>query len=237
MLANSQNTSEVVGSLDHNVHKPGTFINELLVFIGDELPRWRDRPDRLPETAETILTSQLCAHLNGVARRSTGWDILQFRPEENDAKNKGRKLDLVAGPAGSTIWIDERRYTEFDPILPIECKRLPTPSGKGRDEREYVFSQYSSTGGIQRFKSGAHGSNHTRGAMIAYVQQESISHWTQNVCDWVQHLTTSQPGWTTDDIPQFEAEDTATRTGRLTSSHNRQKLPAILLQHLWVVMN
>jgi len=40
-----------------------------------------------------------------------------------------------------------------------------------RDEREYVFSKFSSTGGIQRFEAGHHGSNHVLGAMTGYISR------------------------------------------------------------------
>jgi hypothetical protein len=166
MLANLSPISYQSGTLKKDVHLPGSSLRELLDFITDELPRWRDRPDRNPETSETILTSQLCAHLNSAARNSHGWDILQFRIEEPDEQQRGRKIDLVPAPCGAIVWIEGRGYTDFEFLLPIECKRLPTPRGQDRDEREYVFSQYTSTGGIQRFKAGHHGASHSLGAMI-----------------------------------------------------------------------
>jgi hypothetical protein len=166
MLANTPDTSAQSGTLSSDVQKPATFRHELLDFITAELPRWRDRVDRRDETSETILTSQLCAHLNSAARRAAGWDILQFRVEEPDEKRKGRKIDLVPSPCGAAICVEGRRHTDFDSLMPIECKRLPIPKGEDRDEREYVFSSSSSTGGIQRFKAGHHGAAHTFGAMI-----------------------------------------------------------------------
>jgi hypothetical protein len=173
MLANSLSSSMQTGVLGKDVHLPATFLHELLNFIRDELPRWRDRKDRKKETSETTLSSQLCAHLNSSARHSEGWDILQFRTEEPDEHNRGRKIDLVPAPSGVNIWVDGRQHTDFDTLLPIECKRLPTPTGSNRDEREYVFSKFGSTGGIQRFKAGHHGGQHKLGAMIGYIQNEA----------------------------------------------------------------
>lgn len=181
MLANFPITVTPSGMLGRDVHVPATFRHELLAFIATELPRWRDRPDREPETAETILTSQLVAHLNSAARHSDGWDVLQFRPEETDEQERGRKVDLVAAPCGATIWIDGRRHADFDALMPIECKRLPTPPGKNRDEREYVFNQHASTGGIQRFKEGHHGAAHSLAGMIGYVQENTAKHWHECV--------------------------------------------------------
>src|SRR5882762_1188565 len=124
MLANNPQTAAHFGSLGKDVQMPATFGHELLDFISTQLPIWRDRADRPRETSETVLTSQLCAHLNSAARHSSGWDILQFRVEEADDQNKGRKIDLIAAPCGAAICVDGRRHTVFESLMPIECKRL-----------------------------------------------------------------------------------------------------------------
>jgi hypothetical protein len=238
MLANNSDTPAQFGTLGRDVHMPATFGHELLDFISGELPSWRDRPDRPKETSETILTSQLCAHLNSVARHSAGWDILQFRVEEADEQYKGRKIDLVAAPCGATICIEGRRHTEFESLMPIECKRLPTPAGKDRDEREYVISQYSSTGGIQRFKAGHHGANHKLGAMIGYVQDETTTVWDGRVAGWITALAGDQPGWTMKDLLRLERTDASMRLAVFRSTHERMNgLPEIELRHFWVEMN
>lgn len=239
MIARSTPESSHLGTLGKDVQKPATFILELLDFIRDELPRWRDRPERPYETSESHLTSQLCAHLNSTTRHSAGWDSLQFRTEEPDERERGRKIDLIPAPSGPAILIEGRRYLDFDALLPIECKRLPTPKDKDRDKREYVFSQFSSTGGIQRFKAGHHGAGHKLGAMIAYVQQETSMFWNTQVAEWIIDLAASgQKGWTAKDLLHLEQDDTAQQVATLSSSHTREKsLPEITLRHLWVQMN
>jgi hypothetical protein len=239
MLANGLDNLAQFGTLGTNVQRPEAFRHELLDFISSQLPCWRDRPERPNVTAETLLTSQLCAHLNSAARHSDGWDILQFRVEEADEQNSGRKIDLVASPSDTTIIIEGRRHTDFDSLMPIECKRLPTPQGKDRDEREYVTSRYSTTGGIQRFKAGNHGAIHKLGAMIGYVQEETTAFWDQRVSQWINDLiSTGQAGWTREDLLRFERRDATLRLAILHSSHKRQKgLAEIELCHLWVEMN
>lgn len=239
MLADSPDALTKSGTLGSDVHLPATSRFEILNFIREELPRWRDRPDRNNETAETSLTSQLCAHLNSAARHSEGWDILQFRVEEPDEQRSGRKLDLVAAPCGAAVWIEGRRHADFNPLLPIECKRLPTPADVKRDEREYVIHRRASTGGIQRFKAGLHGAAHTFGAMIAYVQRETAAFWDARVREWIQDLVDSgQPGWTAGDFLQLQDDDSARRVAVLRSSHTRDSgLPDIELRHLWLQMN
>lgn len=152
--------------------------------------------------------------------------------------HKGRKIDLEPRPSGTAFWIEGRRHTEFDSLLPIECKRLPTPQGTGRDEREYVISRYSSTGGIQRFKEGNLESAHTFGAMIGYLQEETTAVWDTRVAGWINDLAGLEPGWTTEDLLQRDYIDTRVRLAVLRSSHGRQKgLAAIELRHLWLEMN
>lgn len=238
MLANNPDTSAQFGSLGRDVQKPATFGHELLDFISGQLCAWRDRTDRPRETSETILTSQLCAHLNSKARHSAGWDILQFRVEEADEQNKGRKIDLITAPCGATICIEGRRHTDFESLMPIECKRLPIPADKNRDEREYVISQYSSTGGIQRFKAAHHGASHRLGAMIGYVQEETTTDWEERITGWIKALAGNQVGWTVKDLLQLDRRDASLRIAFLHSTHERtNSLPDIDLRHFWIELN
>ena len=238
MLANNPKTSARFGSLGKEVQKPATFGYELLDFIGRQLCPWRDRSDRPKKTSETTLTSHLCAHLNSSARHSPGWDILQFRVEETDERNKGRKIDLIAAPCGATICIEGRRHTDFESLMPIECKRLPIPPRKDRDEREYVISRYSSTGGIQRFKAGHHGASHKLGAMIAFVQDQTTTVWRERIAEWITALAGTQPGWTLGDLLVLDHTDLSLRLATLRSVHERASGHSpIELRHFWIEMN
>jgi hypothetical protein len=238
MLANSLSSHAQSGSLSKDVHLQMTSLYELLNFIADELPRWRDRPDRKSLSSETALTSQLCGHLNSAAHRSTGWDFLQFRIEEPDEQQKARKIDLVASPCDATVWVDGRRCTDFDTLLPIECKRLPTPKSKDRDEREYVITRKSSTGGIQRFKAGHHGGDHTLAAMIAYLQEETAEIWHSRIATWIKELDTAgNPEWSMKDLMHLEPSSGKEGLSIYSSIHTRQKgLLDIKLHHLWIEM-
>lgn len=238
MLADSINNAHQSGTLVRGLHSSGTSLNELLNFIKDQLPSWRDRKDRHAATAENTLTSQLAAHLNGAARLSDGWDFLQFRTEVPDETEKGRSIDLVPSPCGDTVWVEGRRCTEFDTLMPIECKRLPTPKGNDRDEREYVVSQHSTTGGIQRFKDGLHGGAHTLGAMIGYIQTDSASTWFDRMGKWIDDLVASnQPGWAKEDRLNLEVDDDRAGVAVYSSCHKRKRnLEDISLRHVWVVM-
>lgn len=238
MLADSPTIAQA-GRLAPEVHLPGTARNELLGFIADELPRWRDYPERRPETAETALTDQLCDHLNSAARLSDAWSRIQFRTEVRDEVQRGRIIDLTPKPCGAVLVIEGRRHTQFDTLLPIECKRLPTPKENNRDEREYVATATGSTGGIQRFKFGHHGAAHRNAAMIGYVQEQTFSHWHAQVNGWIRDLSSQADStWNAADSLELQKNYPTARLCTLHSRHNRGSgLEEIAIQHLWIMMN
>jgi hypothetical protein len=238
MLAD-HSPSTTCGHFARDVQLPASGRHALLRFIAGELPRWRDFPGRPVDTSEMVLTDQLCSHLNSAARQHAGWDFLQFRTEVSDERHKGRKVDLAPKPCAATVWVEGRRHTQFDTLIPIECKRLPTPKDKDRDEREYVFSSVSSTGGIQRFKAGHHGSSHRLAAMIAYIQSGTIEEWCGHVSQWIADIVKSREfGWSSaENLIAIESNVTA-RTAEYRSIHPREgSLGGIELRHLWIAMN
>jgi hypothetical protein len=236
MLADGS-TSRALGHLAPGVIAEGRSRIAILDFIFEQLPRWRDRPERPPKTNETELTSQLCAHLNSAARKTPGWDCLQFRVEEADETHSSRKVDLIAAPAGDALMVQGRSYCDFETILPIECKRLPTPAGAGRDEREYVVTGTGIRGGIQRYKEGKHGAAHTSAALIGYVQEQSFDHWLTVIGGWIRDLySAGTPGWSVADALASKERDDDVGAAVHESVHSRIGLPAIHLRHLWIRM-
>ena len=185
MLADRSESAGRAGLLGTGTHLPREWLSSLISFIADALPSWRDDPKREAVSGETQLTDQLCARLNSLSRHAPGWDALQFRREVPDETDGRRSIDLVASPSGQVIFIDGREYNEYQTLVPIECKRLPTPVGKDRDEREYLVSRYSSTGGVHRFKAGHHGASHTCAAMIGYVQDKDVVFWQGQIDAWI----------------------------------------------------
>lgn len=237
MLADQRAVLESAGRLSGELSLPQEWRGSLLDFIANLLPVWRDDPERRAAMAETRLTAQLCSLLNSATRRAKGWDFLQFRMEEPDEVRSGRAIDLVAAPSGEVIWLEGRRHSQYDPILPIECKRLPTPSSRERDEREYLHSRHGSRGGVQRFKAGDHGAAHNHAAVIAYLQTENIVAWHQRIAAWCAELTAEIEGWTEDDALHLNDHRATLGVARLSSTHARGRgLPAILLDHIWVQM-
>jgi hypothetical protein len=236
MLADERPDLGRSGGFAPGLHRSATWINRLIEFIAEQLPIWRDRKDRPPETSETQLTSRLCAHLNSASRKSDGWDLLQFRMEEPDTVRRERRIDLAVAPAGEVIWIDGRRYSDFDPILPIECKRLPTPPGTDRDKREYLRVAAGTTGGVQRFKAGLHGAGHRQAAMIGYVQAQGLIYWIRRIDLWVRAFARAKlAGWQMDDRLRLDVHDKLSKVAVLHSEHARAAgLPVVALTHLWI---
>ena len=238
MLADSSDTVDS-GRLDPVIHLPATAKLELVGFIAEELPRWRDNAYRPDALAETALTEYLCDHLNSAAYDSAVWSHVQFRTETRDETRGGRKIDLAAKPRGAALVIEGRRHTQFQALFPIECKRLPTPKN-GRDEREYVATERGTTGGIQRFKLGYHGASHTFAAMIAYIQKESSSHWLKLVNGWICDLAAEPDSlWSNSDtLQRLCPANSDTSVTTLKSRHRREgDLGECELRHLWIRMD
>ena len=227
------------GMVDKTVQMPDTFRHEVIDFIAEQLPRWKERLSATErQESETFLTDRLRSHLNSTTRHADGMDVLQFGTEVPDEMKKGRAIDLAAKPCGAVLVIQGRAYTDFETILPVECKRLPIPQGKDRDEREYVYSAHSSTGGIQRFKAGHHGGAHNLGAMIAYVQEGETNVWQERISGWIRKLACEAPSsWSLDDL-LHESASSIIGVARLQSCHSRgASLGMITLEHLWLRMN
>ena len=237
MLAESYNDVRS-GRLDQGIQLPSTAKLELMDFIAHELPRWRDHADRPTEHAETKLTEHLCDHLNSATYRSVDWSHVQFRTETSDEVQAGRKIDLTVKPRGAALIIEGRRHSQFDALFPIECKRLPTPKVKGRDEREYVTTDSGTTGGMQRFKFGYHGASHAFAAMIAYVQEGTFAHWLGQVNGWIHGLSThAESEWTDQDVLEMLEDNPVAGLCTLKSHHSRRGgLSDCALRHVWVAM-
>ncbi|PYE29904.1 hypothetical protein C8J35_1313 [Rhizobium sp. PP-F2F-G38] len=227
----------VSGKLAPDVHHAGDWLLGVIDFVYRALPFWRDDRDRRLETAEDLLTGQLCQFLNGAAQL-TSLDSIVFQTEVADPEVRNRVLDIAALPLGCTIWIGDQHYKIYDPILPIECKRLPTPRRHGRDPREYLHTLIGQTGGVQRFRAGLYGSRSSVGALIAYVQQETSDHWHGVVNAWVLELERQNlDSWAASECLDAYSRDQRRRTARALSAHARRSSEGpITLHHLWVEM-
>ncbi|MCX5646687.1 MAG: hypothetical protein NTZ17_18715 [Phycisphaerae bacterium] len=166
--------------------------------------------------------------------------MVAFSHEE--PQGSGRYADLSASPVKSMV-IEARSYTKYDPILVIECKRLPAPS-KDR-EKEYVTGTEPAkiTGGIQRFKLGHHGARLDMAAMIGYVQAGTASHWLDEVNGWILELVDNPLGdgcvWDETEILRSIGEDGSEDVFSYRSVHKRianATNAEIEIRHLWIML-
>lgn len=203
---------------------------QTLDFIERHLAAWRDDPERPSAERERDLNTQLCKFLNVASRRSE-FAMVHFHHEEPQGVQ--HSADFSAG------LIEGNQYTKYDPILVMECKRLPTP-GSGR-EREYVTSATGKKprGGMQRFKLGLHGAKLSIAGMVGYVQAKECADWFAEVNHWIDELASSgDPLWSGDDRLDGFIFDSHARVSRCESEHPRTSgaSPTVRLTHLWVEM-
>ncbi len=217
----------------------GTLANKIIDFVRQQLPAWRDHPDRDDVQSEFRLTSQLCVFLNARARQAR-FSMIQFHHELPQPRS--RSVDLSVHPL-DPLQIDARLFSVFHPVLVLECKRLPPPDPKR--EREYVTGDANKrSGGIQRFKLGLHGSDTDVAGMIGFLQEATAPHWHSTINGWILELCNGTPAdgctWSSDEVL---SEIDCSVSGGVTSYcsvHSRTSSRSgqpITIHHVWVAMN
>jgi hypothetical protein len=241
MIADEPRQTPAIGTPDSEVLDVGAFHHEIVAFIERELPVWRDRPERPKCDDEPHLNEFLCGHLNSASRRQC-FDSVQFLPEPVQAA--GRRGDIAVKPLG-TISVEGRAYYDFEQLLPIECKRLPTPPDSRRSDLEYVHGlQGHRTGGIERFKHGLHGPTNQNALMIAYVQAETFTHWLTAINRRLAKLATDGVDdgiWNPSEPLSSCTSTQSADVHRLKSCHRRLRPPCasdhVEMEHIWLLMN
>ena len=179
-----------------------------LEFIRDQLPAWRDDPQRPRDPSERHLNASLCSFLNSRHARSD-FPMVSFQPEE--PQTGPRDVDFGVHGADS-ILVGTRHYTIYKPFLVIEAKRLPAPQPKDR-EKEYVTGGEKLSGGIQRFKLGLHGAQVETAAMVGYIERGIPDQWLRVINGWIRELAamprTEECPWNASEILQAGQADAA----------------------------
>ena len=240
MIADEPRPNPAIGAPDATALDADAFQKEIVAFIERELPIWRDRPSRPPFTDEPNLNQTLCVHLNSASRRQC-FDAVQFLQEP--LQISARRGDIGVMPLG-TIMVEGRTYEDFEQLLPIECKRLPTPPDTRRGDLEYIHGlRGHRTGAIERFKHGLHGPTNRQALIIAYVQAESFSHWLTIINARLTLLSANRADHNLWHPAELLTGDYSTSADlqRLTSSHRRLAPPSssnvVNMEHLWLRMN
>jgi hypothetical protein len=241
MIADESPKTPTIGIPDSEVLDAGAFRREIVAFVERELPVWRDRPERPNCDDEPRLNEFLCGHLNSASRRHC-FDSVQFLTEP--VQTAGRREDIAVKPLG-TIRVEGRTYYDFEQLLPIECKRLPTPPDSRRSDLEYVHGLPGHrTGGIERFKHGLHGPTKQHALMIAYVQAESFTHWLAAINARLAKLATEGADngiWNPAEPLSSCTPAHGAEVHRLRSCHRRLSPPCssdnVEMEHVWLRMN
>ena len=203
---------------------PGRLYVVLLSFIDNNIDEFKPLTE---DSAEDAITADLSRYLTEKAY-NTGMPFM--------FTNQDLRADIgVHGRA----YIPENSHK----FCWIEAKRLPTPKGTRRDEREYVFvdhSKYEGNGGIERFKLNKHGLNkHGEGLpvaiMIGYVQEGEFDNWVDKVNEWLKVYSTTKPFHNLEFLQQH-----GEMLGRYYSHHERYSakesiwMSPIDLYHFWI---
>lgn len=211
-----------------------TLIKRTVKYVWDSLMPWCNDVDCPVVDGEEELNEQFHDYLNSQVAETL--PMIYFRHEQ---KQEGRRrIDMATKPR-ITVVINGRRYTRYQPILVIEGKRLPAPSNDR--EREYVTGENDDiTGGIQRFKTGAHGKEHGEAIIVGYVQAEVPEYWFAVINGWISDLKTELPDkWSmNDELRDIQCEDSGQRA-RSFSEHSRVsgcRSESIRLHHFWIQM-
>jgi len=228
------NKKEYAGRITSGINAR-TFQLAIISFVQQQLPFWRDDPDRPTDQLEHKLNSQLYKFLDHQAR--INFSMVRFGHEEPQHAN--RDVDISVLPDKSMI-IEAQAYTIYDPVLVIECKRLSAPSPK-----EYVTGMKCDkiSGGIQRFKLGLHGAKHNLAAMIGYIQDSSHD-WYSTINKWISELVENPIGddntWENNEKLKIIEEDKTIGIAKYQSIHNRTGDVVnneIEIHHLWITMD
>ena len=179
--------------------------------------------------------------LYSTMNRSTSGNVFRrvlFNHEEYQTGQ--RSVDISATPIEQAV-INAVIYSIYDPLLVLECKRLPAPS-KAR-EMEYVTGQEKKSGGIQRFKLGLHGSQVDIAVMVGYLQKDSTIYWYKKINSWISQLCSGiikdACNWDTDELLESFKGDPSKNISRCRSIHSRieSNSTKVEIHHLWIRMN
>lgn len=241
MIADESPKTPTIGTPDSEVLDAGAFHEKIVAFIEQELPVWRDRPELAQVTDEPNLNQSLCLHLDKASRRQC-FDSVRFVQEPLQAS--GRNADIGVMPLDN-ITVEGICYHDFEQLLPIECKRLPTPPDSRRSDLEYVRGKPPHrTGGIERFKHGLHGPTNRHALMIAYVQAESFNHWLTAINARLGKLATDGADdgiWNPIEPLTNRSSAHSPEVQRVKSCH-RRLCPSctsdnVEMEHIWLLMN
>lgn len=223
-------TSNSIGKLSASAVND-SLINRTIEFIWNSLEPWRNDPTRPSTESEEELNAQFHNFLQAKASRE--FAMVMFQHEQRQEGR--RRVDLSAKPTEQTSILGVA-YSIYQPIIVIEGKRLPAPTRKR--EREYVTGSPEISGGIQRFKLGLHGKDHSTVIIVGYLQDKEPHFWLNQVNAWISELSESEPKlWMQSEaLGDFQISHSGL-SSKSKSTHQRPKscqAREFSILHLWI---
>jgi predicted transport protein len=198
---------------EFQVLEPNTLVEELVNYIAQELPNFKDSEEfvdiLMKKKNENQHSLALCVFMTNTCKAK-----FNFQRENSQ---KGSSTIDIGIYKGSIL------------IFTIEAKVLPTPlTDSKRKEYEYV---YGDGAGIKRFKTGHHGvdnmdNNIDENGLIAYIKESDFIFWHSKVNQWI-----SDAKWNDSEKLQM---DYFNHIGKLNSKHERLDNSEVVLHHFWV---
>jgi hypothetical protein len=236
--------SHLAGTPKHKTLNFSKFRADALVFIEsniNDFPLFLSNSsfdaNGLPKTisVENKITQKIVSFFNSKLENG---GIFKIKRNEIYTFHFGNQSEEETGhrsnDASIVIIQKKPKHKEFDRILCIEAKRLPTPGS--RRKKEYVEGNL---GGIERFKMGVHSSELPEAIMLAYIQTHDATHWHTQVNTWIdEQITTSsntELTWAAQDKLQHTA--TLGAVEKYHSKHERINSKVsndIELHHYWL---
>ena len=232
-----ENITPIVAS-DHKLWSEATALDiiekniaDFPEFLKNSAFDWNDLP--VTFEGEDKITEKFCTYYNTLSdkKRQAEYDKKQMYilTITNQTKDTGHRTN----DAGVEMTQINPSHKSLPIVLRIEAKRLPTP-GTGRT-KEYVT--HAKGGGIERFKTGAHGRDLTKSIMLAYVQKNDFAHWHTQVNTWIEAQIAASDNknidWNEQD--KLKEKPNLGAVNKYASKHSRQNTPNdIELQHYWL---
>jgi hypothetical protein len=188
----------------------------LFVFIDDVLFQFKPTTK---ETGENKITQDLEISLNEETRLNNTFFAFQNQHEDGNSTT-----DIG-------VYLRNNRYR----FCWIEAKKLPTPNGKNRDEREYVIvdnKKFKGNGGIQRFKESKHAPELSISIMIGYIQDKDFDYWLLKVNGWITELGNTDTEFRENEYCLNKL--VSNKCNRFISTHKRKNETTITLHHYWI---
>lgn len=225
---------KISGSLSGpDAPKFDTSLKNLIVFLEKNLVVFAETISATGIQNEKGLTQALVKILNPSAIK--GFYPFWFEKEYMEKPERGDSpsVDIGTLNLGKDDRVINSKLAGNKSFFSIEAKRLPTPGSKR--EKEYVIGS-KNNGGIERFKTGKHGSQLKDSGMIGFIQENDFKYWNNKINEWIVELTRMD---SESDIKWHESEILRPKhfkktIAQLISKHDRNNKSNIVLCHLWV---